>query len=665
MGELSGRRAVVTGGGKGIGLAIADALAGAGAAVTVLGRDEAALRASGHGFQVVDVTDDAALAGALGQPDILVNNAGAAVSAPLGRHTRGDWDAMLGVNLTPCFVAIQQVLPGMVTAGWGRIVNVGEHGGAEGVCLHGGLLRGQAWAGGADAGRGGGGGADRGDGECGVPGVYGDGDGGPGGCGNFGQDRAVGCRRTGGVGADQPAGAADHAGGGGGCGAVPVRRGCAGNDRAGFGGGGRRSDVSNERTLWPVVALCFAGILSEGYDVGVMGAILPALANDASWHLTPIQLGALGSWAIAGMFVGGIVFGTLGDLYGRRRMFVASLVVFSVCMAGLARSPSPFVFAVFRFVGGIGLGGIIPIAAALTVEYSSPGRRSANYGLMYSGYTLGILAAALVARAVLESSGWRWVVGAGVLPLLLVPVVLMWLPESLEYLVASGQDARAAALAARLGRPVPVRRAASVQPGWASTLAAMFTPERRVGTACFWAAAFMGLLLVYGLGTWLPQIMRRSGYELGPALLFLAVFALSSSIGGILMGEAADRRGVKGIVSLSFAAGAVAIGLLALKGPIWVTYALVAVAGYGTVSTSLILTGWLTSFYPAAIRTAAVGWTMSFARLGAVCGPLLVGVVQEMGAGPGWSFGLFALCGLVAAGATALVPQRRMALAVA
>ena len=132
MGELSGRRAVVTGGGKGIGLAIADALAGAGAAVTVLGRDEAALRASGHGFQVVDVTDDAALAGALGQPDILVNNAGAAVSAPLGRHTRGDWDAMLGVNLTPCFVAIQQVLPGMVTAGWGRIVNVASTAGLKG-----------------------------------------------------------------------------------------------------------------------------------------------------------------------------------------------------------------------------------------------------------------------------------------------------------------------------------------------------------------------------------------------------------------------------------------------------------------------------------------------------------------------------------------------------
>ena len=76
------------------------------------------------------------------------------------------------------------------------------------------------------------------------------------------------------------------------------------------------------RSLPVVILLCWAGILSEGYDIGVMGAILPALATDSSWHLSPLQLGALGSWAIAGMFVGGIAIGTLSDLYGRKRLFV-------------------------------------------------------------------------------------------------------------------------------------------------------------------------------------------------------------------------------------------------------------------------------------------------------------------------------------------------------
>lgn len=411
------------------------------------------------------------------------------------------------------------------------------------------------------------------------------------------------------------------------------------------------------RTVPIAIVLCWAGILSEGYDIGVMGAILPALATDQAWHLSPLQLGALGSWAIAGMFVGGIGIGTLSDLYGRKKLFVASLVLFSLSMVGLAWSPTPSFFAAMRFIGGIGLGGIIPVAAALTIEYSTPAKRASNYGLMYSGYTLGILMAALVANAVLAQLGWRPVVLVGVIPLLLVPIVLAYMPESLDYLVASGQGARASALAGRLGRPIPVRRVADEQPGWFSSLGALWTPGRRGATACFWVAIFMGLLLVYGLGTWLPQIMRRSGYDLGPSLLFLAVFALSSAIGGVLMGEAADRKGTKAIVGLSYAVGGLAIAALTMKGSIVVTYVLVAIAGYGTVSTSLILTGFLTSFYPAAIRSTATGWAMSIGRLGAVCGPLLVGGLQEWGAGPEWSFYIFAICAFIAATATLMVPS--------
>lgn len=124
---MQGRRALVTGGAKGIGRAIADRLAADGATVCVLGRDAAALAATGFDHAVADVTDEAALRAAierLGPFDILVNNAGAAFSATFGRHGRAEWDAMLAVNLTSCFVAIQAVLPGMMAQGWGRIVSV-------------------------------------------------------------------------------------------------------------------------------------------------------------------------------------------------------------------------------------------------------------------------------------------------------------------------------------------------------------------------------------------------------------------------------------------------------------------------------------------------------------------------------------------------------------
>jgi MFS transporter, AAHS family, benzoate transport protein len=149
------------------------------------------------------------------------------------------------------------------------------------------------------------------------------------------------------------------------------------------------------RTSLLVAALCWTGIFTEGYDVGVLGAILPAVATDPSWRLTSIELGALGSWTLFGMVVGGI----LSDLYGREPLFIGCFTLFTVCAIITAFTPTPAWFGFSRLVGGLGLGGIIPVAAALTIEYSPARRKSFNYGIMYSGYSVGILAAALVGRA--------------------------------------------------------------------------------------------------------------------------------------------------------------------------------------------------------------------------------------------------------------------------
>ncbi len=148
-GVLTGLHAVVTGGSRGIGSAIAHALAGGGADVTVMGRDEAALDdvASGlrdrygtqaHGI-VCDVTDEASVQTAFerarsasGDPWILVNNAGQAEGAPFLETDRSLWERMLAVNLTGAFLCTQQVLPAMLAARSGRIVNVASTSGLRG-----------------------------------------------------------------------------------------------------------------------------------------------------------------------------------------------------------------------------------------------------------------------------------------------------------------------------------------------------------------------------------------------------------------------------------------------------------------------------------------------------------------------------------------------------
>jgi MFS transporter, AAHS family, benzoate transport protein len=412
------------------------------------------------------------------------------------------------------------------------------------------------------------------------------------------------------------------------------------------------------RTSLLVVSLCWIAIFSEGYDVGVLGAILPVLANDASWKLTPIELGAMGSYTVIGMLVGGILSGTLSDLYGRKPLFLGSLTLFAACMVVTAWAPTPVWFGASRLIAGLGLGGIIPVAAALTIEYSPVRRKSLNYGIMYSGYSVGILTAALVARALLPEFGWRPVVLIGAIPVAFVPFMAWLLPESLESLAARGRAEAVRELATRLKLSVPAGAPKVEQAGWRAVLGEIFAPRNAFPTICFWVALFMGLLLVYGLTQWLPQIMRKSGYDLGDSLLFLAVFSFTSAIGGIVLGQWADRFGVKLMVTLAYALGAVGIAALAFKGSIWVNYTMVAIAGFGTVSASLILTGYLAEYLAPFVRSAGTGWALSFARIGALTGPLLGGYIASLNAGPQWNFYIFAAVAAVAAIATALIPKK-------
>ncbi|WNV77059.1 aromatic acid/H+ symport family MFS transporter [Geodermatophilus sp. DSM 44513] len=419
------------------------------------------------------------------------------------------------------------------------------------------------------------------------------------------------------------------------------------------------------RTTNRVLVACWAAILAEGYDVGVLGAVLPALADDPAWSLSPLELGALGSYALVGMLIGAMTIGSLSDRVGRKNMLIVSLFIFASMQLGAALAPTPGWFGLCRLLGGIGMGGIIPVAAALTIEYSPPQRRSFNYGLMYSGYSLGILTSALVALAFLPTIGWRGVVGVGALPVLMIPVLWRVLPESLEYLVSKGRRAQATDLARRLhvdpfveqdwsARPVDVTHAPTT---WRMSLAAVFERRYLRATVFFWIALFSGLLLVYGLNTWLPSIMRSAGYDLGSSLTFLVVFSLASAIGGIAIGRTADARGKKKILVVFYLLGAAGILLLMFPNNIWVNYVFVSLAGIGSISTSLVLTGWVAEYYPAHSRATATGWALSFARIGAICGPLVGGWIGSQDLAFQWNFVVFAVIGAIAAAAVALIPR--------
>jgi len=145
--QLSGKHAVVTGGGRGIGAAIATALAAQGATLTLMGRDQSRLEAHAHAIAaharalalVVDVADESSVVAAFsraaseaGPVDILVNNAGVVETAPFARTDLARWTRMLGVNLTGTYLCCRQVIPGMLERGYGRVVNIASTAGLTG-----------------------------------------------------------------------------------------------------------------------------------------------------------------------------------------------------------------------------------------------------------------------------------------------------------------------------------------------------------------------------------------------------------------------------------------------------------------------------------------------------------------------------------------------------
>ena len=408
-----------------------------------------------------------------------------------------------------------------------------------------------------------------------------------------------------------------------------------------------------------VTAICWFGLFSEGYDLGAFGAVLPILMSDKGWHLGPAIAGMVASATLVGMFFGGFGFGVVADRYGRKPTFIACLSIFSLASAVSALAPSPLVLGLCRLIAGVGIGGIVPVAAALTSEYAAPGKANRQFALMYTGYSLGIFAASLVSFGIVQHAGWRVVVGIGGVPLLLLPLVVAFLPESLDYLCAKGRDVRAHGIATRLGLPMPGAIVQSVVAQPKPGLSGLFRPGYIAATLGFWFATFAGMIIVYGLNTWLPQIMREAGYDLGPSILFLGVFALAAAAGGLVLGLIADRYGRKQTIVGAFAIGAGAIMALSRIWPLPMTYMIVAISGIGSVSAAVMVTSYLASYFPATLRATAVGSALSFSRFGAVCGPLLGGLIAQYNLAIAWNFALFAAAALVAAASILLVPPLR------
>ncbi|MGW4589999.1 MFS transporter [Amycolatopsis thermoflava] len=418
--------------------------------------------------------------------------------------------------------------------------------------------------------------------------------------------------------------------------------------------------TKRRRTVSWVVALSTIALVFDGYDLVVYGTVLPTLLADPTQlgHISAGQAGALGSYALIGVLVGALAAGGLGDWIGRRKIMLVNLAWFSVGMGLTALTQNVTAFGFGRFFTGIGVGALVATVGALVAEFAPAGRRNRLNAIVYSGVPAGGVLASLLAIVLADAVGWRGLFWVGALPILLVlPLAVVKLPESAKWLAARGRVDEARAVSERTGVPLVAEPPVTDRVGFPALASrALAWP-----TALLGLMSFAGLLLTYGLNTWLPKIMADNGYGKSYSLTFLLVLNLGAIIGGMLASLWADRAGAKRVVVTTFVLAALTLALLPLNLPLAALLLAVAVAGVGTIGTQVLIYGLVSNYYPTRARAAGVAWCAGFGRLGGIVGPVIGGLLVGAGLGGTTAFYIFAGVALAAALVTALVPRAQHA----
>ena len=369
-------------------------------------------------------------------------------------------------------------------------------------------------------------------------------------------------------------------------------------------------------------------IILDGLDNQLLGAAIPSIMRE--WNLGRTAFGNVLTTGLVGMMLGGFIGGYMGDRLGRRIALLGSVVTFGILTVALFFANSVAVLMVLRFFAGLGLGGAMPNAAALSSEYVPRRHRPFAVTLTVVCIPLGGSLAGLVGGFILPIYGWRtlFLVG-GILPLLLAAALLKILPESPRYL-ARQRDRwpELRALLGRLGHTVPPDTSFADATETAVAKASvreLFVPAFRRDTLALWPSFFFCLFTVYLGANWVPSMLTGNGFDVGTASYGLTAFNIGGVFGAILGAFVITRLGSR-ISMLAMSAGAVA-GALVLSamqvGPqtAVVTFTMMAWTGGLMNATQTTMYALAAHVYPTSIRSTGVGTAVAFGRIGGVISP--------------------------------------------
>ncbi|HLV76603.1 MAG TPA: aromatic acid/H+ symport family MFS transporter [Marinobacter sp.] len=424
------------------------------------------------------------------------------------------------------------------------------------------------------------------------------------------------------------------------------------------------NDVIDNATFtgfhWQVLFWCTLIIIFDGYDLVIYGVVLPLLMEQ--WNLSPQVAGLMGSSALFGMMFGAMGFGMLSDRLGRKKTILICVVLFSLTTVINGMATNPWQFGVLRFIAGLGIGGVMPNVVSLMSEYSPRRSRSTLVALMFSGYAVGGMMSAGLGIWIVPNFGWEIMFYLAAVPLVILPLMLRYLPESVAFLMTRKREAEARDILRKVAPALDIRETDTLTvpptPENKAPVLELFRDGRAFSTMMFWVAFFCCLLLVYALGSWLPKLMSMAGYELSSSLMFLMVLNIGAIFGAVGGGWLADRWSLRSVLSSFFVLAAGSLVLLGFENPIWFLYALVGVAGATTIGSQILLYAYVAQYYPTSIRSTGLGWASGIGRNGAIVGPIIGGTLLALALPHHMNFMLLAIPGAIATIAITLVGRR-------
>ena len=395
---------------------------------------------------------------------------------------------------------------------------------------------------------------------------------------------------------------------------------------------------------------------SDAFDALTIAYVLPAIIP--LWHIAPSEIGALISIGYAGQVVGSLLSGWLADKYGRVRVLVGNIVLFSLLSFACVFAGSYSALFVLRFIQGIGLGGEVPIANTYVSEFAKSKGRGRFVLIQQMMFPIGLTTVGLVGVFVVPHMGWQWMFALGALPVLLALPMIRVLPESPRWLAGRGRDEEADRVLTRLeaivsknGKiplpPMPTNVPPAIPAvGRFRDLFQGIYRQRTTSLAVLWFCTYG---ITYAMTGWMPSIMRTIyhlpvqqsnayGFVLnvvGLLVLLLAVFTI-------------DKIGRKVAFAGGFLLAAIPLLIATFKPELSaVQLATLATLAFGAMGMIPGALGMYTAEnYPNHLRAIGHGATSVSQRLSSVVSPYLVGLILPA-YGVGGVYGMFALFAIV------------------